>query len=202
VLRRLEYQWQVLAVIAIGTFMVILDTTIVNIALPRIITVFGSPVDQAQLVITGYMLALATIVPAAPYFSQTFGSKRMYLITLALFTLGSALCGLAWSVPSLVLFRVVQGLGGGMIGPIGMAMLFRVTPPEQRGSPARPVARWVSGRVRRLAVGVLPQCGAGHHRRRARRAVAARDADRAWGALRRDRLRPGGLLLGGRAARA
>jgi DHA2 family multidrug resistance protein len=134
VLRRLEYQWQVLAVIAIGTFMVILDTTIVNIALPRIITVFGSPVDEAQLVITGYMLALATIVPAAPYFSQTFGSKRMYLITLALFTLGSALCGLAWSVPSLVLFRVVQGLGGGMIGPIGMAMLFRVTPPEQRGT--------------------------------------------------------------------
>ncbi|MCC6626106.1 MAG: DHA2 family efflux MFS transporter permease subunit, partial [Chloroflexi bacterium] len=133
-LRRLEYQWQVLVVIAIGTFMVILDTTIVNIALPRIITVFGSTVSEAQLVITGYMLALATIVPAAPYFSQTFGSKRMYLVTLALFTLGSALCGLAWGVPSLVLARVIQGLGGGMIGPIGMAMLFRVTPPEQRGT--------------------------------------------------------------------
>jgi EmrB/QacA subfamily drug resistance transporter len=134
VLRRLEYQWQVLIVIAIGTFMVILDTTIVNIALPRIITVFGSSVDEAQLVLTGYMLALATIVPASPYFSQTFGSKRMYLITLALFTLGSALCGLAWNVPSLVVARVIQGLGGGMIGPLGMAMLFRVTPPEQRGT--------------------------------------------------------------------
>jgi EmrB/QacA subfamily drug resistance transporter len=134
VLRRLDYQWQVLVVIAIGTFMVILDTTIVNIALPRIITVFGSSVDEAQLVITGYMLALATIVPAAPWASQTFGSKRMYLTTLALFTLGSVLCGLAWSVPSLVLARVIQGLGGGMIGPIGMAMLFRVTPPEERGT--------------------------------------------------------------------
>src|SRR5262245_5422950 len=114
--------------------MVILDTTIVNIALPRIITVFGSSVDEAQLVITGYMLALATIVPTAPFFSQTFGSKRMYLTTLALFTAGSALCGLAWSVPSLVIARVIQGLGGGLIGPVGMAMLFRVTPPEQRGS--------------------------------------------------------------------
>ena len=132
-MHRLDYKWQVLIVIAIGTFMVILDTTIVNIALPRIITVFGSSVAEAQLVITGYMLAMATVVPAAPFFSQTFGSKRIYVVTLALFTLGSALCGLAWSVPSLVVARVIQGLGGGMIGPVGMAMLFRVAPPEERG---------------------------------------------------------------------
>lgn len=131
---RLDYIWQVLLVCAIGTFMVILDNTIVNIALPRIIVVFGSSVDESQLILTGYMLALAVIMPTAPYFSQTFGTKRMYLISLALFTISSALCGLAWNVPSLTVARVLQGLGGGMIGPIGMSMIFRVTPPERRGS--------------------------------------------------------------------
>ena len=133
-LRRLEYQWQVLYVIAIGTFMFVLDTTIVNIALPRIIAVFGSSVDQAQLVLTGYMLAMATIMPATPFLSQRLGTKRLYIIAVALFTVGSLLCGLAWSMPSLVIARVLQGLGGGMISPLGMAMLFRVTPPDQRGT--------------------------------------------------------------------
>lgn len=133
-MRRLDYKWHVLIVIALGTFMVVLDTTIVNIALPRIITIFGSTVDQAQLVLTGYMLALATIMPATPFLSQRLGTKRLYLVTMALFTIGSMLCGLAWSIPSLVVARVLQGLGGGMIQPLGMAMLFRVAPPEQRGT--------------------------------------------------------------------
>lgn len=132
-MRGLDYKWQTLIVIAIGTFMVVLDTTIVNIALPRVITVFGSTVDQAQLVVTGYMLALAVIMPTTPFLSQTFGTKRLYIATLVLFTLGSMLCGVAWSIPTLVLARVLQGLGGGMIQPLGMAMLFRVAPPDQRG---------------------------------------------------------------------
>jgi len=129
----LDYKWRVLIVIAIGTFMVVLDTTIVNIALPRIITIFGSSVDQAQLVLTGYMLALAVIMPTTAFLSQMIGTKRLYVTTLALFTLGSMLCGAAWSVPSLVVSRVIQGLGGGMIQPLGMAMLFRVAPPHERG---------------------------------------------------------------------
>ncbi len=132
-LHGLDYKWQVLMVVSVGTFMVVLDTTIVNIALPRIITVFGSSFDQAQLVITGYMLALATIMPATTYLSQSYGTKRVYLVILALFTLGSMLCGLSWSIPTLVIARVLQGLGGGMIQPLGMALLFRVTPPNQRG---------------------------------------------------------------------
>ena len=80
------------AVIAVGTFMVVLDTTIVNIALPRIITVFGSSVDESQLVLTGYMLALAVIMPCTQFLSQTFGTKRLYLFTILMFTLGSMLC--------------------------------------------------------------------------------------------------------------
>src|SRR4051794_20687997 len=103
-------KWRVLTVITIRTFMVVLDTTIVNIALPRIITIFGSSVDQAQLVLTGYMLALAVVMPTTAFFSQTLGGKRLYLVTLALFTAGSMLCGMAWSVPSLVFARVLQGL--------------------------------------------------------------------------------------------
>jgi EmrB/QacA subfamily drug resistance transporter len=128
------YIWRALAVIALGSFMVVLDTTIVNIALPRIITIFGSTVEQGQLVLTGYMLALAVVMPATAYFGQTFGTKRVYLITFALFTVGSALCGAAWSVPSLVGARVLQGLGGGMIQPLGMGLLFQIAPPERRGS--------------------------------------------------------------------
>jgi EmrB/QacA subfamily drug resistance transporter len=128
------YIWRALSVIALGSFMVVLDTTIVNIALPRIITIFGSTVEQGQLVLTGYMLALAVVMPATAYFGQTYGTKRVYLATFALFTIGSALCGAAWSVPSLIGARVLQGLGGGMIQPLGMGMLFRITPPERRGS--------------------------------------------------------------------
>lgn len=126
--------WQVLAVISIGMFMVVLDTTIVNIALPRITTIFGASVDQAQLVLTGYMLALAVIMPTTAYLSLTFGAKRLYLATLVFFTIGSLLCGLAWDLPSLIVARVIQGLGGGMIQPLGMATLFRITPPERRGA--------------------------------------------------------------------
>jgi EmrB/QacA subfamily drug resistance transporter len=133
-LQGLDYMWQVVMVLAVGSFMVVLDTTIVNIALPRIITVFGSSVDESQLVLTGYMLALAVIMPCTQYLSQTFGTKRLYLFTILMFTLGSMLCGIAWSVPTLIVARVIQGLGGGMIQPLGMAMLFQVTPPERRGS--------------------------------------------------------------------
>lgn len=133
-LHGLDYMWQAAICISLGSFMVVLDTTIVNIALPRIITIFGSTVDEAQLVLTGYMLALAIIMPCTQYLSTTFGSKRLYLFSIVMFTLGSMLCGAAWSVPSLIVARVIQGLGGVMIQPLGMGMLFRVTPPERRGS--------------------------------------------------------------------
>src|SRR5918912_2637420 len=133
-LHSLDYMWQVVMVLAVGSFMVVLDTTIVNIALPRIITVFGSTVDEGQLVLTGYMLALAIIMPCTQYLSTTFGTKRLYLFTILMFTLGSMLCGAAWSIPTLIIARVLQGLGGGMIQPLGMGMLFRVTPLEKRVS--------------------------------------------------------------------
>jgi EmrB/QacA subfamily drug resistance transporter len=133
-LRGLDYQWQVLICAIVGTFMVMLDQTVVNIALPKITTVFGVGVHETQLVITSYMLALAVIMPATGFLSDTFGTKRLYLITMGLFTMGSLLCGLAWNNPSLVAFRVIQGLGGGMMSPLGMTMLFQVVPPQRRNT--------------------------------------------------------------------
>src|SRR5437899_612291 len=133
-LHGLDYKWQVLLCTVVGTFMVMLDQTVVNIALPKITTVFGVGVHETQLVITSYMLALAVIMPATGYLSDTFGTKRLYMITMALFTGGSLLCGLAWNNPSLVAFRIIQGLGGGMMMPLGMTMLFKVVPPQQRNT--------------------------------------------------------------------
>jgi EmrB/QacA subfamily drug resistance transporter len=124
----------VLVVISLGAFMAILDTTIVNVALPRIIQVFQSNVSTGQLILAGYMLALAVVVPASGYLSDRFGTKRTYLVTILLFTVGSALCGLAPSIEGLIVFRVIQGLGGGMLMPLGMSLLFRVAPPSQRGT--------------------------------------------------------------------
>ncbi|MCL5025866.1 MAG: DHA2 family efflux MFS transporter permease subunit [Chloroflexi bacterium] len=130
----LDYKWQSLMVAIVGSFMVMLDTTIVNIALPRITAVFGVSVDQSELVLTGYMLALAVVMPAAGYLTDTFGTKRVYLLVMALFTLGSALCGMAWDINSLVLFRVIQGLGGGMLMPLGMTIIYKAVPPQERGT--------------------------------------------------------------------
>ncbi len=130
----LDYQWQALIVVIVGSFMVMLDTTIVNIALPRITNVFGVSVDQSQLILTGYMLALAVVMPAAGYLTDTFGTKRVYLLVMGLFTIGSALCGMAWDINSLVVFRVIQGLGGGMLMPLGTTVIFRAVPPHQRGT--------------------------------------------------------------------
>jgi EmrB/QacA subfamily drug resistance transporter len=128
------YHWQALVVIVLGSFMVVLDTTIVNVALPRIIQVFQSDVNEGQLVLTGYMLALAVVMPATGYLSDTFGAKRIYMLTIVLFTAGSLLCGLAPNIEGLIVFRVIQGLGGGMLMPLGMSILFQVAPANQRGT--------------------------------------------------------------------
>ena len=130
----MSYKWQVMICTIFGTFMTMLDSTIVNIALPKITNVFGVSVTDGQLVITSYMLALAVIMPATGFLSDTFGTKRLFLITMALFTGGSLLCGLAWNNSSLVAFRVIQGLGGGMMSPLGMTMLFKTVPPSERNT--------------------------------------------------------------------
>src|SRR6266581_944176 len=123
-----------LVAIIIGTFMVILDTTVVNVALPTLGRVFATDISLLQWVIGAYLLAQAAVIPLSGWISDRFGAKRVYLISLVLFTAGSAICGLALNGQMLIATRVVQGLGGGMLMPIGMAVLYRLTPPERRGA--------------------------------------------------------------------
>src|SRR3954453_5531012 len=116
-MRGFDYKYQVLIVISLGTFMVVLDTTIVNIALQKITAVFSATTDQSEIVLTGYLLALATIMPTTSFLTQRFGRKACYVATHIGFTIGSALCGLSHPLGMLSAARVLQGLGGGLIQP-------------------------------------------------------------------------------------
>ncbi len=131
---RPTYKWWVLANIMIGTFMAVLDSTIVNVSLPKIMAAFGITVDKAEWVINGYLLAFAVMLPSSGWIADHFGYKRVYMLALFLFTSGSFLCGLAWNENALIFFRVIQGLGGGIITPVGMAIVLREFPHEQRGT--------------------------------------------------------------------
>ena len=124
---------RIAAVVILGTFMTILDTTIVNVAINDLATEFNSTLPTIQWVSTGYMLALATVIPLTGYFADRFGTKRLYLISITLFVLGSLLSGAAWSAESLIAFRVLQGLGGGMIMPAGMTILTHEAGPQRMG---------------------------------------------------------------------
>lgn len=130
----LDYKWILAMVVILGVFMSILDQTIVNIAIPRLQTAFGADVHSVQWVLTAYILAQGVATPTSAYFADTLGIKRFYIISLAAFTLGSALCGLAWSLPVLIIFRVLQGLGGAALFPLSITLLFREFPPQERGT--------------------------------------------------------------------
>ncbi|MFD1907051.1 DHA2 family efflux MFS transporter permease subunit [Paenibacillus rhizoplanae] len=123
-----------LLAIIVGMIMVILDSTAVNVAVPNLVQYFDTDLKTVQWAITGYTLALAAVIPLAGYMTDRFGSKQVFLTTIAMFVLGSVLCSVAQTSGQLVLFRVIQGLGGGMVAPIGMAMVFRLAPVERRGS--------------------------------------------------------------------
>jgi EmrB/QacA subfamily drug resistance transporter len=123
-----------LIAIIMGTFMVILDSTVVNVALPTLGRVLGSDLGLLEWVISAYMLAQAAVIPLSGWLADRFGAKRVYLVSVVLFTAGSALCGLAPNGEMLILTRVLQGLGGGMLIPIGMSVLYRLTPPDRRGA--------------------------------------------------------------------
>jgi EmrB/QacA subfamily drug resistance transporter len=121
------------AVVVIGAVMSILDTTIVNVAINRLAIDFNASLTTIQWVVTGYTLALAAVIPATGWAADRFGTKRIYLSSLALFMLGSALCAVAWSADSLIAFRVLQGIGGGMIMPAVMTIMTKKAGPHRMG---------------------------------------------------------------------
>src|SRR3954470_8164705 len=125
--------WIVAGVVIVGMVMSIIDTTIVNVALDTLARELHSPFATIQWVSTGYLLSLAVVIPLAGWMSERFGSKRVWMVSVALFGLGSALCGLAWSSGSLIFFRVLQGFGGGMIMPVGMSVLAQTAGPHRLG---------------------------------------------------------------------
>jgi EmrB/QacA subfamily drug resistance transporter len=127
------YVWRVSAVVVIGSMMSILDTTIVNVALATLSHKLHASITDIQWVVTGYMLALAAVIPVTGWAARRFGAKQVYLVSLVLFTAGSALCGLATSTAELILFRVLQGIGGGMILPIGQLMMAEAAGPKRMG---------------------------------------------------------------------
>ncbi len=125
--------WSISFVVVLGSIMSILDTTIVNVALDTLSKDLNATITQIQWVVTGYTLALGAVIPVSGWAARRFGAKNVYLVSIVLFTLGSALCGLATSTTELIVFRVIQGIGGGMILPVGQMMLAQAAGPKRMG---------------------------------------------------------------------
>jgi EmrB/QacA subfamily drug resistance transporter len=128
-----SHVWRISLVVILGSIMSILDTTIVNVALETLGRDLDSTLANIQWVITGYMLSLAAVIPVTGWAARRFGAKPVYLLSLVLFTACSMLCGFATSVTMLIVFRVVQGVGGGMLLPIGQLMMARAAGPTRMG---------------------------------------------------------------------
>jgi EmrB/QacA subfamily drug resistance transporter len=151
-LRRLEYKWIVGVVLSFGLFMSILDATIVNVALPTLggKEVFDTNASTIQWVVTAYLLSFAVSIPVSGWLGDRFGTKRTFMLALIVFSLGSLLCALSRNIQMLVGFRVLQGLGGGMLMPIGNAMLFRAFPPSERAA---------AGAIISIPIAIAPATG-------------------------------------------
>lgn len=120
--------------IIVGMIMVILDNTVVNVAIPTLVKDFHSTLSTVQWTVTGYTLALSAVIPLSGWLSDKIGAKLLFILSIALFTFGSVLCSTADSAPLLITYRVIQGLGGGMVMPVGIAFIYRLAPPEKVGS--------------------------------------------------------------------
>ena len=130
--KSIQYKWLVAIAFVAAFFMDLMDVTIVNVAIPTLSAELNAPNTTIEWVVTGYLLSLAIWIPASGWLGDRFGTKRIFLVALAIFTLGSMLCSLSPNVEALIVFRVIQGVGGGMLTPVGVTMLFRAFPPNER----------------------------------------------------------------------
>src|SRR3989440_4920608 len=124
--------WIIAVAVMLGTFMEVLDTTVVNVSLPHIAGSLGATVDEATWVLTSYLVANAIILPMTGWLANQFGRKRILLFSVAGFTISSFFCGLAPNLPVLIIFRVIQGATGGGLQPPSQAILVEVFPPAER----------------------------------------------------------------------
>ncbi len=130
--------------VMLATFMEVLDSTVVNVSLPHIAGNLSASIDEATWVLTSYLVANAVILPITGWLANYFSRKRLLLTVVAGFTVSSALCGLATSLPALIFFRVLQGVTGGGLQPLSQAVLLEEFPPEERGNA---MAFWALGIV-------------------------------------------------------
>ncbi len=131
--RKSESFWLPLMVVVVGAFTAILNNSSINVALPKLMAIFGVAADDIQWVLTAYMLVSGVVIPVTGYISDQLGAKRLYLIAMAVFAVGSVLCSIAWSNGSMIAARVVQGIGGGAIMPVSMAIVYSIVPREKIG---------------------------------------------------------------------
>lgn len=145
-----NYKWEVLVIVMIGTLMSALDSSIVNVSIPAIMADFGVSLDDIEWVVTAYMLAFATLMPLTAWLRDKVGHKWLYVASLIVFTSGSVLCGIAWNLPTLIVARVIQAVGGGALTPTGMAMITESFEPYERG---KALGLWAMGAVMGPAFG-------------------------------------------------
>ena len=134
--RKAAYKWQAAIVVVIGVFMAMLDTTIVNVALPRMQNAFQTEWQSIVWVASAYLLSSAAVIPVTGYLSDRVGSKQVWITSLAIFTAASTLCALAPTVGWLLFFRAIQGIGAGALLPLALTIVYREFPPTERGPAA------------------------------------------------------------------
>lgn len=125
--------WLPLFVIVTGAFAAILNNSSINVAIPKLMSIYGVSANEIQWVLTAYMLTSGVVIPITGYLGDRFGNKRVFIVAMAIFTVGSVLCSIAWSNNSLIAFRVIQALGGGVIMPVSMAIIYRIVPLNKIG---------------------------------------------------------------------
>jgi EmrB/QacA subfamily drug resistance transporter len=126
--------WLALFAVILGTFVTVLNNSLINVAIPQMTNVFGSSTDVIQWVLTGYSLASAVVIPMCGFLGDRFGYKTMYIFALTGFSAASVLCGLAWSDTSLIVLRVFQGLSGGLLSPLSMTIIYTIVPKNKIGT--------------------------------------------------------------------
>ncbi len=133
---RLEHKYIVALISVFGMFMNLLDLTIVNVAVPVLAFELDASAQEVQWVVTAYLLAVAVAIPVSGWAGDRFGTKRVFVLALAFFTVGSALCAFAWNIETLIVFRGLQGLGGGLLMTVSQTMVFRAFPQRERARAA------------------------------------------------------------------
>ncbi|QHI72513.1 DHA2 family efflux MFS transporter permease subunit [Aminipila terrae] len=123
-----------LTIVVIGAFMSFLDSSIVNVALPHMMAVFGVSSSDIQWVLTAYMLTSGIVIPTSAFLCGRFGHRRVYMVSLMIFTVGSGLCGISWNLKIIIASRIIQAIGGGLIIPVSMAMVYYLAPREKMGT--------------------------------------------------------------------